>query len=54
MNKVPYMIIIGDKEASEETLSVRKHGGEDLGMFTENEFVQCIEKEVGKTLKTFN
>jgi len=54
MNKTPYMIIIGKKEASEETLSLRKHGGEDMGMFTEIEFVKFIEKEVNKTLKTFN
>jgi len=54
MNKTPYMIIIGEKEASEETLSLRKHGGEDMGMFTEIEFVKFIEKEVNKTLKTFN
>ena len=54
MNKTPYMIIIGEKEASEEKLSLRKHGGEDMGMFTEIEFVKFIEKEVNKTLKTFN
>ena len=31
VSKVPYMLIVGEKEASEGTVSVRKHGGEDLG-----------------------
>ena len=31
MLKIPYMIIVGDQEEVDETISVRKHGGEDLG-----------------------
>ena len=31
LNKVPYMLIVGDKEVSAETLSVRKRNGENLG-----------------------
>ena len=31
VSKIPYMIIVGEKEQEEETISVRKHGGEDLG-----------------------
>ena len=31
INKVPYMLIVGDKEVSAETLSVRKRNGENLG-----------------------
>ena len=31
LNKVPYMLIVGDKEVAAETLSVRKRNGENLG-----------------------
>jgi len=29
--KIPYMLIVGEKEANEQLVSVRKHGGLDLG-----------------------
>ena len=29
--KIPYMLIVGEKEANEQQVSVRKHGGLDLG-----------------------
>jgi threonyl-tRNA synthetase len=32
---------------------VRKHGGEDLGMISIEEFSEVIKKEISKTLKTF-
>ena len=31
VSKIPYMVIVGEKEQEEENISVRKHGGEDLG-----------------------
>ena len=33
IKKLPYMIIVGEKEKESSTISVRKHGGEDLGNF---------------------
>nr|WP_321236656.1 threonine--tRNA ligase [uncultured Psychroserpens sp.] len=53
MNKIPFMIIIGENEEKENKISVRQHGGEDLGMISVEEFSEIIEKEVNKTLKTF-
>ena len=53
MNKIPYMIIIGENEENENKISVRQHGGEDLGMISVEEFSEIVEKEVNKTLKTF-
>ncbi|OUS02599.1 threonine--tRNA ligase [Flavobacteriales bacterium 33_180_T64] len=53
MNKIPFMIIIGENEQKENKISVRQHGGEDLGMISVEEFSEIIEKEVNKTLKTF-
>ncbi len=53
MNKIPYMLIIGEKEAENGTVSVRKHGGEDLGSITIEEFTNLINTEIKSTLKEF-
>ncbi|WP_297694642.1 threonine--tRNA ligase [uncultured Eudoraea sp.] len=53
MNKIPFMLILGEKEEEQNTVSVRKHGGEDLGMLSLNEFVNLVEKEISSTLKSF-
>ncbi|PHQ30329.1 threonine--tRNA ligase [Leeuwenhoekiella nanhaiensis] len=53
MQKVPYMLIIGEKEAKDGTVSVRKHGGEDLGTMSVADFSAVIESEISKTLKKF-
>ncbi len=53
MQKLPFMLIIGEKEAKDGTVSVRKHGGEDLGTMTVADFAQVIQTEIGKTLKKF-
>ncbi len=54
VNKIPFMVIVGEKEEEEDTVSVRKHGEGDLGTFTIEEFISLIEKEVAKTLVPFN
>ena len=53
MQKTPYMLIIGEKEANDGTVSVRKHGGEDLGTMTVADFAKIIEAEIAQTLKKF-
>ncbi|MDG5493075.1 threonine--tRNA ligase [Psychroserpens sp. SPM9] len=53
MNKIPFMIIIGENEEQENKISVRQHGGEDLGMISVDEFSKIVENEINKTLKTF-
>ncbi|WP_290478123.1 MULTISPECIES: threonine--tRNA ligase [unclassified Leeuwenhoekiella] len=53
MQKVPYMLIIGEKEAKDGTVSVRKHGGEDLGTMSVADFSAVIEAQISKTLKKF-
>jgi threonyl-tRNA synthetase len=53
MNKIPFMIIIGENEENENMISVRQHGGEDLGMISVDEFSEIVTNEVNKTLKTF-
>ena len=53
VSKIPYMIIIGEKEEQENLISVRKHGEGDLGTFTIEEFVSLINKEIESTLVQF-
>ncbi|MEY3418013.1 MAG: threonine--tRNA ligase [Bacteroidota bacterium] len=50
MKKVPYMIIIGEKEEGEQKISVRKHGEGDLGSLTIQEFKAIFEKEVNSAI----
>ena len=50
IKKIPYMLILGEKEENENTVSVRKHGEGDIGTFTIEEFVQLINKEVKKQI----
>ncbi len=53
LNKIPYMIIVGEKEESENKISVRKHGEGDIGTFTVTEFSEIINKEIRTVLKDF-
>ena len=53
MKKIPYMLIIGEQEAENGTISVRKHGGEDLGSISIEDFAKLISTEVKSTLKEF-
>ena len=53
MNKTPYMIIIGENEEQENKISVRQHGGEDLGTISVEEFSEIVKTEINKTLKQF-
>jgi len=46
VKKIPYMLIVGEKEAAEGLVSVRKHGQGDLGSMTIAEFKQQIIKEI--------
>lgn len=46
VRKVPYMLIVGEKEAATGTVSVRKHGGEEPGNMSCAEFTTLIQKEV--------
>jgi threonyl-tRNA synthetase len=39
VKKIPYMFIVGEKEVAENKISVRKHGGEDQGSLTLDEFL---------------
>ena len=46
MEKVPYMLVVGDKEVEEGTVNVRKHGGDELGSVPFEEFFNSIKIEI--------
>ena len=48
INKTPYMIIIGENEEKENCISLRKHGGEDLGKMSVDDFVKIINNSIKK------
>ena len=53
MKKIPYMIIIGENEEADNKITVRQHGGNDLGMISIEEFSSIVDEEIKKTLKIF-
>lgn len=50
LNRVPYMLVIGEKEQQDQTVSARRQGQGDLGTFTIQEFVEHITNEINKEL----
>ena len=46
MAKVPYMLVVGDKEVEDGTVNVRKHGGDELGSVPFEEFFNAIKIEI--------
>lgn len=46
LQKIPYMLVIGEKEANENLVSVRKRKEGDLGMYSVQEFIQRIQQEI--------
>ncbi|WP_275316527.1 threonine--tRNA ligase [Tenacibaculum bernardetii] len=53
VSKIPFMVIVGEKEEQDGTVSVRKHGEGDIGTFTIEEFISLIQKEVSEVLVPF-
>ena len=48
IKKIPYMVIIGEKEMQDKSISVRKRGKEDLGSMSCVDFNNLIKKEINK------
>ncbi|MBT3335408.1 MAG: threonine--tRNA ligase, partial [Methylococcales bacterium] len=46
MQRVPYLLIIGDKELENQQVTVRTQSGEDLGSFTVNDFVDRVQQAI--------
>lgn len=48
MAKVPYMLVVGDKEMEENSVNVRKHGGDELGTVPFEEFFNAVKVEIAE------
>jgi hypothetical protein len=50
MRKVPFMLVVGEKEQESQTVSVRRHGEGDLGAESPAEFAERVRAEVAQRL----
>ena len=53
VRKIPFMLIVGEREATEGKVSVRRHGGEDLGSMSLEEFKTLTNKEITENIDEF-
>ncbi len=53
LKKIPYMLILGEKEVADNTLSVRKQGEGDLGTMSIPDFVKLINDEISARVAEF-
>ncbi len=53
MQKFPFMIIVGEQEEKDNTITVREHGGEELGTISVIEFSEIVKQRVNNSLKIF-
>ena len=54
MKKIPFMIVVGENEVINNSVSIRRHHGDDLGEMKIEEFVDIVKKEVSKSIPKFN
>ena len=54
MKKIPFMIVVGENEVKNNSVSIRRHHGDDLGEMKIEEFVDIVKKEVSKSIPKFN
>jgi threonyl-tRNA synthetase len=50
VKKVPYMLVVGEKEQENKSLSVRRHGQGDVGSFKIEEFIAKFNEEVSQAI----
>jgi threonyl-tRNA synthetase len=50
LKKVPFMLVLGEKEMNEGTIAVRRQGAGDLGSMTPQAFAQLINEEIKQVM----
>ena len=50
VSKIPFIIILGDKEKEQKNISIRKHGGENLGSLSIENFAKMVDEEIKELL----
>ncbi len=51
VNKIPYMLVVGEKEAEEGTVAVREHGKGDIGTMTIEDFAKLVQTTIDNDFK---
>lgn len=46
--KVPYLLVIGDREVETQTIAVRTRGGEDLGSMSVDQFSELLNTAISR------
>ena len=54
VSKIPFIIVVGEREEAEEKITVRKHGGKNIGNITINEFAEIVKKEMRELIRFTN
>ena len=54
IKKIPFMIVVGENEVKNNTISIRRHHGEDLGEMKIEKFVDIIKKEILDCIPKYN
>ena len=53
LNKIPFMLIIGEQEAANENVAVRKHKEGDLGTLSIESLIEKVQEEISESISTF-
>jgi threonyl-tRNA synthetase len=48
IQRIPYLVVIGDREVQEQQVTVRAHNGNDLGLMSFDSFLDKLNKDIDK------
>ena len=54
VSKIPFIIVVGEREEAESKITVRKHGGENVGSISAEVFIEMLQKEIDELIKFNN
>ena len=54
VSKIPFIIVVGEREEAESKITVRKHGGENVGSISTEDFIKMLQKEIDELIKFNN
>ena len=54
VSKIPFIIVVGEREEAESKITVRKHGGENVGSISTEVFTEMLQKEIDELIKLNN
>ena len=54
VSKIPFIIVVGEREEAENKITVRKHGGENVGNISTEDFIKMLQKEIDELIRFNN